>query len=213
MPTLSTACAHTALTTDPPMLPKITCGDASSVVFVITKGTTLASLKASKAKMDSGEIKSCEGTFTVKYALGETCRSLSSGNVCEVRLSIDIIDETSRGLQIAGRVNSVSYGRTGGRFQSGTHGPRNEACRIWATELNRLRKGALVKMLYRGAGSEGAITYINNPDEMTICYPYVPSTLLATTAYTAPKRSANSTPIRSHGYAVTNGRCSMPRRI
>ncbi len=111
------------------LFPTITHGSTSSVIFGISKGNSVSKLRADKEKLDSGKVKSCEGSFTVKFMTGEPQHQLYHNSTCEIRLQIDFIDETTCGLHVAGTILCTSHSNATGGLSSGVCESRNPAAR------------------------------------------------------------------------------------
>lgn len=184
--------------------PTITHGDISSVIFGISKGNSISKLRADKEKLNSGEVKSCEGAFTVKFTTGEAQHQLYHNSTCEIRLQIDIIDETDYGLQIAGTILQTSHGNATGGLRSGVCESDNPAAKNWANELNLLHKGTRIKLIHRGAASAGAIIYIHDVKAQRIHIPHIPPEVLKPLAATSTKKSGG-TVTRHDGFAALRG--------
>ena len=198
---------------DSTMLPAFTHGDTSSVIFGISKGNSISRLRTDKAKLDSGEISSCEGCFTVKFMTGEPQHTICGNSVCEMHLRIDLIDDTDCGLQISGTVISVAYGRQFGGYLTGSFSLNGPISADMAAELNLLHEGTRIKLIHRGAASAGAITYIHDPVSNRIHIPHIP-TDVTTPLESAGNKKPSGISTRGGNFAVYRGgrRRTIPYR-
>ena len=174
------------------LLPTITHGSTSTVIFGISKGNSISKLRADKEKLDSGKVKTCDGSFTVKFMTGEAQRQLYFNSTCDIRLQIDFIDESDCGLQIGGTILQTAHSSASGGTRSGVCELHNPAFQAWGDELSLLHEGIRLKLIHRGAASAGAITYIHDVEAQRIHIPYIPPEVLKPLAATGAKKSGSA---------------------